>query len=167
MRKNNVLKIVVVGFLVLAMVATSLLPAFAASSPTHGKVVKTYAKKLVKDAKSKNRYAIYKKGTAHLKSLRVGKKKTATVPTTMTYKDVIYKVTCIRGNAFTKSKKLKHLKIRKNITSINKNAFKGSSITKITFTDKKIDKLKKGAEIAGGVILILIGLKTIIEYLFF
>ena len=29
------------------------------------------------------------------------------------------------------------------------------------------DKLKKGAEIAGGVILILIGLKTIIEYLFF
>lgn len=141
--RESLKKIIVIA-LALAMAVSMIMPAFAAKSPTKGKTPIT--KDMVRDSKTKkNIYKVYKSGYAHLKSLKVPKKKSATVPSTITYKGVTYKVNWIRANAFCKNSKLRTITIKGNIKTINKHAFKGSKIKTVKFACKKAPKLRKGS----------------------
>lgn len=55
------------------------------------------------------------------------KKKTFTVPATVSYKNTTCKVTQIAKNSFKSCKKLTTVTLGKNITTVEKNAFKGCS----------------------------------------
>lgn len=60
-----------------------------------------------------------------------------TIPDTVVIDGVTYKVTAIEKNAFKNNKKLKTLKLGKNITSIGDKAFyKCTALTKVTIPDK-------------------------------
>lgn len=59
-------------------------------------------------------------------------------------KQVSYKVTAIKGSAFTKCKKLKSVTIGRNVTKINADAFKGcSKLKKITIKGKGLKSVGK------------------------
>ncbi len=69
-----------------------------------------------------------------------------TLKVTVNGKQVSFKVTAIRGNAFAKCKKLKSLTIGKNVTKINAGAFKGCSrLKKITIKSKVLKSVGKNA----------------------
>ena len=90
-------------------------------------------------------YQLKKNKTAVLKKL-VTKKKTDKIPATFSYGKVKYKITVIKSKSLKASKKLRTLKIGKNIKLIQKNAFYGSKIKTVKFISKKtVPKIKKGA----------------------
>ena len=90
-------------------------------------------------------YQLKKSKTAVLKKL-VTKKKTDKIPATFSYGGIKYKVTVIKSKSLKSSKKLRTLKIGKNIKLIQKNAFYGSKIKTVKFISKKtVPKIKKGA----------------------
>ena len=75
------------------------------------------------------------------------KKLTAlTIPATVRYKNVTFKVTSIGKKAFSKQKKLKSLTIGKNVKSIGANAFSGDKkLAKIKFSGTAIKSIGKNA----------------------
>lgn len=68
-------------------------------------------------------------------------KNSVTVPATVTISGTKYKVTQVNANAF-KGKKIKTITIGKNVKVIKKNAFKGSSATKLILKTKLLKKAK-------------------------
>ena len=72
--------------------------------------------------------------------------KTATVPATVKYKGITYKVTSIANNAFKNNKKLKKVTIGANIKTIGKAAFAGDkNLKKIIVKSKVLKKVGKNA----------------------
>ena len=83
--------------------------------------------------------------TLTLKGCKKAKAKIS-IPATVKYNKVKYKVTKIAAKAFKNNKKLKQLTIGKNITSIGKEAFSGCSKLKtITIKSKVLKKVGKNA----------------------
>jgi len=114
----------------------------AVKSPT--KVMKPVAKKNVKHNSST--YDTTKSGTAHLKKYKKTSKKSLTVPTTMKYNGITYKVNCIHAKAFSKCKKLKTVTIKSNIKRIKKHAFRSSKVSTVKFAGKSFpSKIESGA----------------------
>ncbi|MBR6222543.1 MAG: leucine-rich repeat protein [Lachnospiraceae bacterium] len=73
--------------------------------------------------------------------------KTVTIPNTLKYKGVTYKVTEIKANAFKNNKKLKKIVIGKNIKKIGKNAFSGCiNLKTITIKTTKLTKKNVGKD---------------------
>ena len=105
----------------------------AVKSPT--KVMKPVSKENVKY--KKNTYKVTKAGNAHLKTMKTPNKKSVTVPTSMKYKGVKYKVNCIHAKAFAKCKKIRTVTIKSNIQRIKKYAFRGSNVKTVKFAGKK------------------------------
>lgn len=69
-----------------------------------------------------------------------------TIPATVKIKNVIYKVTSIKANAFKNCKKLKKVTIGKNIKTIGKNAFYGcSKLNSITIKTTKLTNKNVGS----------------------
>lgn len=90
-------------------------------------------------------YQLKKSKTSVLKRL-VTKKKTDKIPDTIKYRGVRYKVTVIKSKSLKTSKKLRTLKIGKNIRLIQKNAFYDSKINTVQFISKKVPiRIQKGA----------------------
>lgn len=90
-------------------------------------------------------YQLKKSKTAILKRL-VTKKKSDKIPATFSYGGVKYKITVIKSKSLKASKKLKTLRIGKNIKTIQKNAFYDSKITTVKFISKSVPTtIKKGA----------------------
>lgn len=72
--------------------------------------------------------------------------KSITIPSTVAYKNITYKVTGIGKNACRNYKKLKKITIGKNITSIGSNAFYGcSKLTSVIYKGTKVTKIGNGA----------------------
>ncbi len=72
--------------------------------------------------------------------------KKATVPDTITYQNVVYKVTEIGAKAFANNKKLTGMTIGKNVTAIGKRAFAGCKrLKKIKVKTKKLKSVGKYA----------------------
>ena len=67
--------------------------------------------------------------------------KTVTVPATVKFGKVTWKVTRVNANAF-KGRKIRIVKIGKNVKEIKKNAFKGSGVTKLILKTKLLKKTK-------------------------
>lgn len=69
-----------------------------------------------------------------------------TIPATVSFKGVKYKVTSIRKNAFKNYKKLKKVVIGKNITTISGNSFYGcKKLTTVTFKGNNLKTIGEGA----------------------
>ena len=74
------------------------------------------------------------------------KAKKLSVPSTVKYKNVTYKVTSIAPNALKNNKKLKSVVIGKNVKTIGKNSFKGcKKLKSIIIKSKNITKVSAGA----------------------
>lgn len=72
--------------------------------------------------------------------------KSITIPATVTYQKMKFKVTEISKNAFKKQKKLTKVTIGKNVTKIGANAFYGDKkLSKVTIKGKKLKKIGKNA----------------------
>ena len=68
------------------------------------------------------------------------------VPSTVKYGNVTYKVTSIAANALKNNKKLKSVVIGKNVKTIGKNSFKGcKKLKSIIIKSKNITKVSAGA----------------------
>ena len=63
-----------------------------------------------------------------------------TIPDKIKVNGKKYKVTAVADKAFYNNKQIKSVTIGKNITKIGKNAFSGSSVTKLTVKSKKLTK---------------------------
>lgn len=71
---------------------------------------------------------------------------TVTVPATVSFNGVEYKVTSIRKNAFKNCKKLKKVTVGKNVTAIGSNAFYGcKKLTTVTFKGVSVKTIGAGA----------------------
>lgn len=71
---------------------------------------------------------------------------TVTVPATVSFNGVKYKVTSVRKNAFKNCKKLKKVTIGKNVTTIGSNAFYGcKKLTTVTFKGVSVKTIGAGA----------------------
>ncbi len=74
------------------------------------------------------------------------KAKKLSVPATVKYKNVTYKVTSIAANAFKNNKKVKSVVIGKNVKTLGKNSFKGcKNLKSIIINSKNITKVSAGA----------------------
>ncbi len=72
--------------------------------------------------------------------------KSITIPATVTYQKMKFKVTEISKNAFKKQKKLTKVTIGKNVTKIGANAFYGDKkLSKVTIKGKNLKKIGKNA----------------------
>ena len=72
--------------------------------------------------------------------------KSITIPATVTYRKMKFKVTEISKNAFKKQKKLTKVTIGKNVTKIGANAFYGDKkLSKVTIKGKNLKKIGKNA----------------------
>ena len=72
--------------------------------------------------------------------------KSITIPATVTYRKMKFKVTEISKNAFKKQKKLTKVTIGKNVTNIGANAFYGDKkLSKVTIKGKNLKKIGKNA----------------------
>ena len=72
--------------------------------------------------------------------------KSITIPATVTYQKMKFKVTEISKNAFKKQKKLTKVTIGKNVTKIGANAFYGDKkLSKVTIKGKNLKKIDKNA----------------------
>lgn len=132
--------------LALSLSVSSVLPVAAAKSNNTGKTDKTkYVHKYVKQ--NKERFTTFTTGNASFVKNKVNTTK-FTVPTTVKYKGLKYKVRVIRKYAFNKTKKVKKVYIKSNIFKIKKNAFTGSKVKTVTFCSKSLPKnftIQKGA----------------------
>ncbi|MFQ9516084.1 MAG: discoidin domain-containing protein [Eubacterium sp.] len=74
------------------------------------------------------------------------KVKKISIPKTVTYQSITYKVTEVKASAFKKHKSLKNVRIGKNIKKIGKSAFyKCKKLKKVTITTKKLKTVGKKA----------------------
>ncbi len=72
--------------------------------------------------------------------------KSISVPATITYGGITYKVTEVSGNAFKNNKKVTRVKLGSNITTIGVSAFRGCKKLKtITISSKKLKTVGKKA----------------------
>lgn len=72
--------------------------------------------------------------------------KTATIPATVTYNNVTYKVTAVSNHAFQKCKKLTKVTIGKNVTSLGKELFcKNSKCKAVVIKSGKLKKISQNA----------------------
>ena len=105
-----------------------------------------------KFVKSGATYKVTKKGkTVEYVKLNSKTAKKATIPATVTYKGIKYKVTSVSAKAFYKHKKLKSITIKSaGISKIGSKAFKGiNSKAKIKVPKNKLSKYKKMIKKAG------------------
>ncbi|MCR5665695.1 MAG: S8 family serine peptidase [Eubacterium sp.] len=95
---------------------------------------------------AKLKYKIKKSSkTATLKSV-VKQKSKITIPATITYSGVKYKVTAIGSKAFSGKKKIKKVVIGSNVKKIGKKAFyKATNLKTVKIKSKKITSIKSGA----------------------
>lgn len=115
------------------------------SSPTKAPAKSSIKGKTVTIKKIKYK-AISEKAVAVVGTTSAKKLKKVTIPATVKVKGVSCKVTTINSNAFKNCKKLKTVKLGKNINTIKGNAFKKcTKLTKVTLTAKKKAKIKKNA----------------------
>lgn len=109
--------------------------------------------KSLTDTTSKNVYKVTKSaaknGTVELTKPNKSKNN-VTVPDTVTFDGVTYKVTSISKNAFKDNKKLKKVAIGKNVSKINSNAFYGCKNLK-TVTVKSTQLKTVGKNVFKGV----------------
>lgn len=100
----------------------------------------------IKDAKTKATYKVLSKiKVAYVKPSNM-KSKSVTVPATITYNGVKYKVTEIAANAFKNDKMLEKITVGKNIVKINKNAFYGcTKLKKVIFKTSTLKSVSKTA----------------------
>lgn len=100
---------------------------------------------------SSGKYVITKSaktgGTVTFIAPKSASKNKVTIPPTITYNKITYKVTKIQANAFAKNKKLTTVVIGKNITTIGKKAFYNcKNLNKITIKTKSLKASNIGSK---------------------
>lgn len=94
----------------------------------------------------KNTYKVLKKGSTVALVKTASTAKSISVPSTITYKKIKYKVTEVYKNAFKNNKRLTKVKLGSNVTKIGNCAFYGcKNLTSITISSKKIKTVGKKA----------------------
>ena len=84
--------------------------------------------------------------TAEFVTLEKKSKKNVSIPSTVEFEGITYKVTGIAKNAFKNCKKLTSVTIGSNVTYIGACAFyKDSNLKKVTIKTKKLTKIQKKA----------------------
>ncbi|SEL85387.1 Peptidase_C39 like family protein [Butyrivibrio sp. ob235] len=91
------------------------------------------------------KYHIINDSEAHVVGY-VTKKKSYTIPDTITKAGLEYRVTAVEENAFKSNNKIKSISLGKNITSIGKNAFyKCSALSSIKISSSELNAVGKNA----------------------